>query len=138
MIVDRRQEGQSLSNHRLGKFAQPANVTTLVQRTGSQTDLASHWHKAFQQPMGLHLTEAPLTVAYQDRWRGTHDLQRDAHAQLTGLEGLEILRNADEPMGIVTGQVGVHQTACNLVGLILGNTPSPKEFASEGQKVIRG
>jgi hypothetical protein len=88
--------------------------------------------------MSLHLTEAPLTIAYQDGGGLTEYAQRNARAQQTVSQRFEILGNTYEPMGVVAAQVGVHEAGGDKASLVGRHTRCLEDVAGKAKETVCG
>jgi hypothetical protein len=131
VVVDGGEKDQALRRRGLAVFSQAADVSAVAERSGRDAGGAGPRHKAVEEAMGLHLTEAPAAVADEDGGGLSQYAQSNARLQEAVLQGLKVLEDTNDAVRIVSGEVGADQTAGDDGGLVGRNTASNKQIVGE-------
>jgi hypothetical protein len=98
VTVDRADEGHALSGGGFSEFAEPADVSAMLQRPRRQTQGLSARYQPIQEAMGLHLAKPAAAVHDQDRRRLLDHGEGCTGLEPTVADGFQILRDADQPV----------------------------------------
>jgi hypothetical protein len=134
VAVDRGDQGQPLGGGRLGVLAQPADVAAPPQCAGGQAALPGLRDEPLQQAVRLDLPQPPAAVGDEHRGRLLLDGEGRTGPEEAVLEGLDVLHDADDAVGVVPAQVGIDQAAGHAVGLGVRHAGGGEEGVGEGKE----
>ena len=100
---------QAFRRGSLGILTQSADVPAIARRADRYAEHPRLGHQQVQQPVRLHLAQAPLAVADQHGGRLLHDAKVHAKPDLPTLDELDVLQHPHHAVRVVAAKIRTDQ-----------------------------